>query len=227
MTRWFTALGFATFFLAACSTTKPDVHAIAVDPLSGARIAGDVNPVTDPTIIGSVDEAAREARIESEAAARKGRQIGNVAGVLAAVLGGPRHDTVDGMIDRYLIVRDLSEATGAIIGASKGATKGAQRGLELDKQFAELHKIEGIEVTRPTPDRIDIRTSGIPSNQTLANIVAVLAGREERSIDIEAADPVPLDIRDSLIELGLPAASISVQRNDKIEDVLIRIRYRY
>lgn len=227
MTRWYSALGFASLFLVACTTTQPSLEKIAVDPISGARITGNVDPVTDPTIIGSVDEAAREAQIESEAAARKGRQIGNVVGVLAAVFGGPRHDTWEDAVARYVIVRDLSEATGAIIGASKGAKIGAQRGLELDKQFAELHNIEGIEVTRPTPDRIDIRTAGIPSNQTLANIVKVFHGREERSIDIEAADPIPLDIRDSLIDLGLPASSISVQRNDRIDDVIIRIRYRY
>jgi len=126
MKRWFPLFAFALVLLAACATSKP---AVAVDP------------VTDPTVIGAVDESVREGSIAAAEGAQAGRRIGRVAGVVAAVLGGPRHDTLDDAIDRYRLTRDLAETTGAIIAGSRGATAGAKRGLELDLQFAELHKI--------------------------------------------------------------------------------------
>jgi hypothetical protein len=227
MTRRFSALAFACFLLAACSTSRPVEPVVVVDPAAGQHIAGDLNPVTDPTAIGAIDEAARESRERAEAGARTGRRIGVLAGTLAAVLGGPRHDSVDGMVARYIITRDVAEATGAIIGGVKGGKEGAKRGFELDLQFAELTKIGGLRVTRPTPDRIDVYMPTVPTHETLAAIAAVFAGREQRSIDIEAADPIPLDLRDALIDLGVPESGISVQRNDEIEGAVIRIRYLY
>jgi len=117
--------------------------------------------------------------------------------------------------------------TGAIIGGVKGGKEGAKRGSELDLQFAELKRIDGLDVTRPTPDRIDVYVNTVPSHETLAAIAAVFSGREQRSIDIEAADPVPLDLRDAFIDLGVPESSISVQRNDDLQGAIIRIRYLY
>jgi hypothetical protein len=225
MTR--SAALFAFLFLAACSTSRPVEPVVVVDPAAGQRIAGDINPVTDPSAIGAVDEAARESREGAEAGARTGRRIGVVAGALAAVLGGPKHDSVDGMVARYLITRDVATATGAIIGGVKGGKEGAKRGFELDLQFAELTKIDGLRVTRPTPDRIDIDMPAMPAHETLVAIAAVFAGREQRSIDIEGADPLPLDLRDALIDLGVPESGIRVQRNDELEGAVIRIRYLY
>src|SRR5882724_8156843 len=182
MTRSFAVVSF--LFLAACSTSKSPDSVVVVDPIGEQRIAREVNPVTDPSAIGAIDEAARESREQAEAGARTGRRIGVVAGTIAAVLGGPRHDSVDAMVGRYVITRDLAEATGAIIGGVKGGKEGAKRGFELDLQFAELTKIDGIRATRPTPDRIDVYMSTAPSHEALAAIAAVLAGREQRSIDI-------------------------------------------
>lgn len=239
MTRWFPAFAFAFVALAACTTAKPVHQVVVADPVidprfsgdarpaSDPHVSGDLNPVTDPSAIGAVDEAAREARERAESGARTGRNVGRVAGALVAVFGGPHHESVDAMVDRYRITRDLATATGAIIGAAKGGKEGAKRGLQLDLQFAELKKIDGLSVTRPTPDRIDVYMETVPSHETLAAVAAVFSGREERSIEIEAADPIPLDIRDSLIDIGLPASSISVQRNDDLAGVLLRIRYQY
>jgi hypothetical protein len=239
MTRWFSALAFAFFFLSACVTSKPIHQVEARDPVTDPRftgdarpvsdphVSGDLNPVTDPTAIGAIDEAARESREGAEAGARTGRRIGRVAGTIAAVLGGPRNDSVEGMVGRYVITRDAATAVGAIIGGVKGGKEGAKRGFELDVQFAELKKIDGLDVTRPTPDRIDVYTKTVPSHETLAAIAAVFNGREQRSIDIEAADPIPLDLRDAFIDLGVPESSISVQRNDDLEGAIIRIRYLY
>ncbi|MEA2237229.1 MAG: hypothetical protein QOC81_1953 [Thermoanaerobaculia bacterium] len=227
MTRSFTVVAF--LFLAACSTSKPAQPVVIVDPIAVVEPAAvrDVNPGTDPSAIGAIDEAARESREQAAAGARTGRRIGVVAGTLAAILGGPHHDSVEGMVGRYVITRDLATATGAIIGGVKGGKEGAKRGFELDLQFAELKKIDGLDVTRPTPDRIDVYTKTVPGHETLAAIAAVFNGREQRSIDIEAADPIPLDLRDAFIDLGVPAANISVQRNDDLEGAVIRIRYLY
>lgn len=214
MTRLFPRFALALLLLVACSTTKPIPQPAAVDP------------VTDPTIIGAVDEAARQGSIDAEAAARTGRRVGRVAGLFAAVLGGPRYESVDDMVDRYRRTRDTIESTSAFIGASKGVTEGAKRGLQLDLQFAELHQIEGIEVTRPFPDQIDVHLAGVPDHQVLASIAAVFAGREERAIEIEAADGAGFDLRESLIELGLPPLTLRVQRNEMLQGIVLRIRYR-
>jgi hypothetical protein len=211
MKRWFPMSAFALVLLAACSTSKP---AVVVDP------------VTDPTIIGAIDESAREGSIAAEEGARTGRRIGRVAGVVAAVLGGPRHDTVDDAIDRYRFTRDAAEATGAIIAGSRGAKAGAKRGMELDLQFAELHRIEGVKVFRPTPDQIDVLFDVSPNPLMLREIAAVFAGREERAIDIQGPDDSSFAVRDSLIDLGVPHSAMQVQRNDHLRGIILRIRYR-
>lgn len=211
MKRWFPLSAFALVLLAACATSKP---AVAVDP------------VTDPTVIGAVDESVREGSIAAAEGAQAGRRIGRVAGVVAAVLGGPRHDTLDDAIDRYRLTRDLAETTGAIIAGSRGATAGAKRGLELDLQFAELHKIEGVDVTRPMPDQIDVRFATSPDALMLREIAAVFAGREERAIDIQGPDDASFAVRDSLIDLGLSHTAIQARRNDDLRGIVLRIRYR-
>lgn len=211
MKRWFAVSAFALFLLAACATSKPAVV---------------VNPVTDPTIVGAIDESAREGSIAAAEGARTGRRIGTVAGIAAAVLGGPRHDSLDDAVARFLVTRAAGQAVGTIIGGTKGARAGAKRGMELDLQFAELHKIEGVEATRPMPDQIDVRFATSPNPQMLAEIAAVFSGREERAIDIQAAGDASFDIRDSLIDLGLPGASIRARRNDDLNGVVLRIRYR-
>jgi hypothetical protein len=149
-----------------------------------------------------------------------------VAGVLAAVLGGPERESVDDTIDRYRRTRDAVVVTSAIVGATKGAVEGSQRGYVLDLQFAELHQIEGVEVFRPFPDQIDVYLGSSPASQTLTAIAAVFAGREERAIDIEAAGDAALDVRESLIGLGVPAAGLRAQRDNGLTGVVLRIRYK-
>jgi hypothetical protein len=214
MIRRLTALTFASVLLVACSTTKPAAQPVAVDP------------VTDPSIVGAVDEAVLQGSIEGAAAARTGRRIGRVAGVFAAVFGGPSHESLDDAIDRYRLTRDAATAAGAVIGASKGATAGAKRGFVLDLQFAELHEIEGVSVLRPFPDEIEASFTISPTQELLVRIAGVFAGREERAIDIQAPDDAALDVRESLIALGVPASSLSAHRNDELREVVLRIRYR-
>jgi len=215
MTRWFPVLAFALLFPVACSTSKP-----ITEP------AAEVDPVTDPTIVGAVDEAMLQGSIEAEEAARQARRIGRVAGVLAAVFGGPSHESLDDTLDRYWRTRDAIEITGTLIGATKGAVAGAQRGYQLDLQFAELQKIEGLDVIRPFPDQIDVRFANTPNPQLLTDIAAVFAGREERFIEIEAPGDAAMDIREALMDHGLSASSLNAQRNDGIEGVVLRIRYQ-
>lgn len=211
MKRFLPVAALAVLMLTACATTQP---------------APPVDPATDPTIIGAVDEAAREGSIEGAKAAQTGRRVGRVAGVLAAVLGGGKCDTVDDMVDRYRLTRDTIEITSAAIGTAKGTAAGAKRGYVFDLQFAELHKIEGVEVFRPYPDVIDMHFASSPSRSLLAQVAAVFTGREDRVIDIEAAGDQSLDIRDAFIELGLPAPGLFTHRNDRMDGVAVRVRYR-
>jgi hypothetical protein len=216
MTRQLLTLTFTSLLLVACSTTKPA-------PTS----AVDIDPYTDPTIVGAVDEAVYQGTNEAAAVAPTARRIGRVAGVLAAVLGGPETESVDDLVDRYRQTRDVTAGTIVTVAATKGAVAGAKRGYELDLQFAELHQIEGVEVTRPFPDQLEARLSASPTDETLANIAAVFAGREQRAIDIEAADNAALDIRDALIDLGVPASSIDAHRNDELQGAVLHIGYGF
>jgi hypothetical protein len=199
----------------ACSTAKQSAEPVP-----------EVDPVTDPTIVGAVDEAVMEANIQGEAAAKTGRRLGRVAGVVAAVFGGPSEETDVDVVERYRQTRDAVEATTIAIAAAKGAQVGAKRGYELDLQFAELHALEGVEVTRPFPDQIEARFAATASDELLSSIAAVFVGREERAIDLEAAGDASLTIRESLVERGLPSTSINAHRDDAVEGVLLRIRYK-
>ena len=211
MTRALAA--FALVVLTACSSSRP---AVAPPP--------PVDPHTDPTVVGTVDEAVIESLAAVERGAAAGRAIGSVVGVIAAVFGGPRHESLDDAVDRYRLARDAGEAIGAVIGATKGMTAGAERGYELDVQFAELQKIEGIQATRPLPDEIEVRLASSPRPETLEAIAAVFEGREQRALDLEGPAEAVLSIRESLIELGVPSASLSARRNDAIDGVVLRVR---
>lgn len=214
MARWLPVLALSTVLFAACSSSKP------------AAPAAEVDPATDPTIIGAVDEAVLQGSIEAEKVAPTALRVGRVAGVLAAVLGGPQTESVDDMIDRYRMTRDATVATAVSIAASHGAVEGAKRGLEMDQQFAELHAIEGLDVIRPYPDQIDVRLPSVPDRDLLASVAAVFPEREPRAIDIEAAGDQGWNVADVLIEHGVPESSFHVSRNDDASGVLLRIRYR-
>jgi len=211
MARSSSVLPLALLLAVACASSKP-----ATPP---------PDPMTEPTIVGAITEAAMQGAAEGEAAARVGRRIGRVAGVLAAVFGGPESESIDDTIHRYRNTRDAIIVTSAFIGASHGVVEGAQRGFAMDLQFAELLKIEGLDVTRPFPDQIDVRFAGEPTPELLARIVAVLTGRAERAIVIEGAGDAALDVRDALLELDAPA-SIRAYRNDHLSRIILQIYYR-
>lgn len=214
MTR--TIAAFAFVLLAACSSSRP--------PAPPPVIV--VDPHTDPTIVNGIDEAVVEGIAAAEEGAAVGRAVGRVAGVIAAVFGGPSHESLDDAVDRYRRVRDAGEAIGAVIGATQGMSEGAKRGSLFDVQFAELVKIDGVEATRPFPDEIQVRLASTPAPETLAAVAAVFAGREERALELEGAGNEVLTIREALIELGIPSTSLSAHRNDAIQGVLLRVRYR-
>jgi hypothetical protein len=213
MKRWL-ALAAVTLSLVACASSKPAAQT-------------QIDPVTDPTVVGAVNAAAVEGSMEAEEAARQGRKIGRVAGVLAAVFGGPQSESLDDTINRYRETRDAITATSAAIGATKGAVNGAKRGFVFDQQFAELHDITGIEATRPFPDQIDVRIAKIPDNDLLATVALVFVGREERIIHIEAADSAASEIRESLIALGMNPSSLHAHRNDEERGIVMHVGYVY
>jgi hypothetical protein len=185
----------------------------------------EINPVTDPTIVGAVNAAAVEGTVEAKEAARQGRKIGRVVGVFAAVFGGPQSESIDDTIDRYRETRDAITATSAAIGATKGAVNGAKRGLVFDQQFAELHEIGGIDATRPLPDEIEVRMSA--DDALLAKFAAVFVGREERVIHIEAAGSAASEVRESLIALGMNPSSLHAHQNDEERAIVLHVGYVY
>lgn len=213
MKRWVQALTVTSLMMVvACFTSKPAPHDVSVDP------------ATDPSVVGAVAEAVSEGSAEGKAAAETGRQIGRVAGVIAAVLGGSGSESVDSVVDRYRRTRDAAASTAAVIGGTKGAIAGAKRGYEFDLQFAELHQLQDLDVTRPFPDQIDIHFANLPSEQMLADVAAVFIGREERVFEIEGLDREAESIRESLIVLGFAGRTINTHRNDDVQGVILHIR---
>jgi hypothetical protein len=209
MRHWFPALGFA-ILLTACATTHPPVP--------------NPDPSTDPTIAGAVEGAVVEGSMGAAAGAEVGLRIGRVAGVLAAVFGGPQRESVDDMIDRYRMTRDAAVITGAVIGAAKGGVEGAKQGYDFDLQFAELHKIEGLEVIRYSADEFEGRFANAPAPAALDRIAAIFTGRQGWLIDVEGADGTAFDIRDSLIDRGLTHNAIDAHRNANVRGVVLHIR---
>jgi outer membrane protein OmpA-like peptidoglycan-associated protein len=72
---------------------------------------------------------------------KQGAAIGAAAGAVIGTIVGHQND---------------EKGEGAVIGAAAGAGIGALIGRRMDKQQAELEQIDGVEVTRPSEDRIDV-----------------------------------------------------------------------
>jgi len=201
MKRTLPVLTLVLLLLTACATSHPSPE------------PGPVHPVVERAMEGAII----------------GRNIGWAAGILAAVLGGGGGtEDLDDAIDRYRRVRDAGTVIGAVVGAAKGASeeaeREAERSSEFEQQFAELHHIPNIEVLRVAPDRIELRFAAVPEQQTLDRIAVVFAGRTERAIDIESAGDAALDVREALIELGVPASSMNARRVDGMAGVVIHVR---
>lgn len=72
---------------------------------------------------------------------KQGAAVGAAAGAVLGTIVGHQND---------------EKGEGAVIGAAAGAGIGALIGRKMDKQQQELEQIEGVEVTRPAEDRIDV-----------------------------------------------------------------------
>lgn len=114
--------------------------------------------------------------------ARRGAGVGAAAGaVVGAIIGNQSGDA----------------RTGAVIGAAAGAAIGGAVGHQMDKQQKELEQIEGVEVTRPAENQIDVRlTSDVlfdydsselrpESRQTLRNLAANFSRYSNEVFEIE------------------------------------------
>jgi hypothetical protein len=184
-----------------------------------------VDPVTDPTVVGAVDAAVQEAAVESIAAKDStagtvGRRIGMTVGVFAAVFGGGSSEPIEASIDRYRRFRDAGEAAGSAVAVSKAASRGWNRGLAFDLQMAELVKVDGIDVTRPAPDEIDIR---LPSSEpALLSTVACTIGSD--TVDIEGPRGSAFDVREALIDAGMRPEGLNSYRNDELTDVVLHVK---
>jgi len=72
---------------------------------------------------------------------KQGAAIGAASGAVIGTIIGHQSD---------------EKGEGAVIGAAAGAGIGALIGRHMDKQQAELEQIQGVEVTRPSEDQIDV-----------------------------------------------------------------------
>jgi outer membrane protein OmpA-like peptidoglycan-associated protein len=80
--------------------------------------------------------------VDDHAKTKKGAVIGGVAGALAGVLIG-RH-------------KGHSTTRGAVVGGVTGAAAGAIVGAMMDKQERQLRQIQGVDVTRTSPDELKV-----------------------------------------------------------------------
>jgi hypothetical protein len=184
-----------------------------------------VDPVTDPTVVGAVDAAVQEAAAESVAAKDStpgtvGRRVGMTVGVLAAIFGGGSSEPIEASIGRYRRFRDAGEAAGSAMAVSKAAARGWNRGFAFDLQMAELVKIDGIDVTRPAPDEIDIRFPS-PEPALLATVACAIGSD---TVDIEGPRGTAFDVREALIERGMRPETLNSFRNDELTNVVLRVR---
>jgi outer membrane protein OmpA-like peptidoglycan-associated protein len=72
---------------------------------------------------------------------KQGAAIGTAAGAVVGAVIGHQND---------------EKGEGAVIGAAAGAGIGALIGRRMDKQQQELEQLEGVDVTRPSDDQIDV-----------------------------------------------------------------------
>ena len=81
---------------------------------------------------------------DQNAKTKKGAVLGGVAGAIAgAVIGNNRGHH--------------SATRGAVVGGVAGAAAGAVIGHMMDKQEQELRQIQGVNVTRTSPNELDVR----------------------------------------------------------------------
>jgi len=81
--------------------------------------------------------------VDNHAKAKSGAAIGGVAGAIAGALIG-RH-------------KGHTTTRGAVVGGVVGAATGAIVGNMMDKQEKQLRQIQGVDVTRTSPDELNVR----------------------------------------------------------------------
>jgi hypothetical protein len=212
MKRSFPVL-LAVLFLAGCSVSR---HAA----VPRTATCG-VDPKAQPSAAAEASREAADVAADAEQGARVGHRVGVVAGFIAAIFGGGESESIEESVDRYRRTRDAITVAGAVIGAASGAAGQAEPAVAACEQFDELLKIDGIEASRPAPDRIELRSAAYPSAETIAAIAPLIEGW---NIEIEAAGDAPLELRDALIRRGIPPSSINARRIDGQTGVVIRLR---
>ncbi len=112
---------------------------------------------------------------------KQGAVIGAAAGAAAGAVVGNKSD---------------NPRTGAVAGAVVGGAIGAAVGRRMDKQQAELEQIEGVDVSRPSEDAINVNVKNeilfdfdsaalrSESRDTLRELAGVLARYPEQSVSV-------------------------------------------
>lgn len=182
------------------------------------------DPATDPTIIGAVDTASQDATEavaspEAVHAATVGRRVGTVVGVVSAIFGSSS-EPIEQSIDRYRRIRNAGESIGLATAVAPAATRGWQRGLAFDQQMAALKNIDGVELYRPAPDQIDVYFA----HANTTNLAAIACAVEGRTLEVEGGGGTSFDVRDALIDHGIPRERVSSHRNDTMQGVVLHVR---
>lgn len=126
--------------------------------------------------------------------------------------------------------------TGAVVGAAAGTAVGAVVGRRMDQQEAELRRIEGVEVDRPSEGEIDVRLKNdvlfdvnsaalrAASRTTLGSLAENLAKYTDNVVDVEGhtdstgtqqynqrlSERRAASVADYLIANGVPSSMITV-----------------
>lgn len=116
-------------------------------------------------------------------------------------------------------------AQGAVIGAAVGAAVGAVIGRRMDQQQKELQQIEGVEVTRPAEDQIEVSVKNDilfdfnsyamrpDARRTINEMAEVFQKYQDTTITVEGhADAVGSDDYNQ---------TLSEQRADSVADYII------
>ena len=144
---------------------------------------------------------------------KKGAVIGGVAGAIAGALIG-RH-------------KGHTTTRGAVVGGVTGAAAGAIVGAMMDKQEQKLRQIQGVDVTRTSPDELNVRVQNevlFDFNSSALRPASRDALRQMASV-FQQYPNTTLSIEGFTDSIGTAAYNqrLSVRRADSVADYLEQV----
>ena len=148
--------------------------------------------------------------VDDHAKAKGGAAIGGVAGAIAGAIIGHH--------------KGHSTTRGVLVGGAVGAATGAIVGSMMDKQERELRQIQGVDVTRTSPDELNVRVQ----NEVLFDFNSAALRSESRDALRQMADVFQRYPNSTLMVEGFTDSigsnwynqRLSVRRADSVENYL-------